>query len=77
MASDLGGGALLDGRRDSVSSRPIEDSYTAGTTRIKYKLHLTAYNGAWREGYPFYCQSPIVEDVTITYLGPVVFFRWR
>ena len=72
-----GGGALLDGRRDSASSRPIEDSYTAGTTRIKYKLHLTAYNGAWREGYPFYCQSPIVEDVTITYLGPVVFFRWR
>jgi len=47
--------------------------------KIRYTLKLTAYQGETAAGqFPQRCwESPVVNAVTITYLGPVVFYRWR
>jgi hypothetical protein len=72
----LGGGAPL--RLNTVvppHAGPVIQS--AGAPTISYHLYLNAYRGDATQGEPPYYQTPIIEDVTITYLGPVVFFHWR
>jgi hypothetical protein len=64
------------------------NSQIAGTSpshSLRYELALNAWYGGIHKNpeqdvwvqYPRFWQSPVVEDVTITYLGPVTFLNWR
>jgi hypothetical protein len=70
-------------RSNNTTWYPILRS--SSPTTIRYELNLTAYNmdgpgyspGDAPIATPRFWQTPIVEDVTITYLGPVVFLNWK
>jgi len=72
--SPLGGGGPLR------SGSSIIESETA--TSIKYKVYLRrdfgeAAGGTAPASKILGRQTPVLDDITITYLGPVVFFFWR
>jgi len=69
----LGGGGALR----KTSSALIESSSAA---TIKYRIYLLPEYGATTTppGYfPKGNQAPAVSSVTLTYLGPIVFYYWR
>ena len=47
---------------------------------LRYEIKLSAYHWAGTnvaQGFPRFWQVPFVEDVTISYFGPVVFLHWQ
>ncbi|NQT54442.1 hypothetical protein HQ576_20465 [bacterium] len=49
-------------------------------TSLRYEVKLSAFHWAGTnvgQGFPRFWQAPFVEDVTISYFGPVVFLHWQ
>ena len=84
--SVLGGGGPLRSADNDLSTR-----IHGASAAISYELRLHAWHGYGTAGKqrgwdnsskvfidaPDFYQTPVIEDVTITYLGPVVFYHWR
>lgn len=68
----FGGGPLLK------NGQPIT---TTGASTIQYKVILRAYHGEnpghASRGLIKGRQTPVLDDITITYLGPIVFYYWQ
>jgi len=77
----LGGGApLRHGHALDPNNNSLVESDAA--TSIKYKIYLRrdfgeAAGGTAPASKILGRQTPVLDDITITYLGPVVFFFWK
>jgi len=68
-----GGGALRDGLGD-----PIEGD----SSQVSYKVYLYPNHGqadgdTVAKGKVMTRQTPVLDDITITYMGSIVFFHWH
>lgn len=68
----LGGGCPIV--RNDDTGQPVPPA--SGNT-IQYVVRLSAWHGETAKGVPRYWQTPVFEDITITYLSPVTFFHWK
>ena len=87
------GGPLRSAHNDLSARIHGASDADADAIGISYEFRLHAWHGCWYRkrrwrdkdlandnvyfDAPDFYQTPVIEDVTITYLGPVVFYHWR
>ena len=64
-----GGGPIVNGSGNKFS---------AAANSLSYKVYLLSHTGGANQvTIPAYWQTPLLDDITVTYLGPVSFYHWR
>jgi len=54
------------------------NKFSAAVNSLSYKVYLLSHTGsASQVTIPPYWQTPLLDDITITYLGPVSVYHWR
>ncbi|MFW6107536.1 MAG: hypothetical protein ACOC8A_02485, partial [bacterium] len=69
----LGGGGPL---RKTGTVDPEMVRRTSASS-IQYQVEFDPYVGQSTEGVPKYWQTPVLDDITITFFTPPVFYHWR